>query len=92
MRKIIFVIAALLLVSILMTGCASDAYKEYTEVNKINYGSASTFAVLYRGFNYAIVYDVETKVMYMFNRYMLTPLLNADGSLKLWKGETYDKR
>mgnify|MGYP000227933551 CR=1 FL=1 len=39
--------------------------------------------------NYTIVYDTETKVMYVYGGYnnssAMTPLYNADGSLKLYK-------
>lgn len=41
-----------------------------------------------RGKNYSIVYDTETKVMYVYGdnyNSSLTPLYNADGSLRLYQ-------
>ena len=48
------------------------------------------YGIIFEGMNYIILYDKETKVMYhmsdvSYNRGNLTPLYNADGTLRVWE-------
>jgi len=42
-------------------------------------------------YDFYIVYDKDTKVMYYlasgFNRAMMSPIYNSDGTVKIWDGE-----
>lgn len=48
------------------------------------------YEVISEGFYYVVIYDRETKVMYHMstgadNKGTLTPLYNADGTLRVWE-------
>lgn len=48
------------------------------------------YKIIFDELNYAILYDKETKVMYhmstgFYNNGNLTPLYNADGTLRVWE-------
>lgn len=61
---------------------------------KANNGNMTApYVKIYSGFDYDIVYDKETMVMYSIStatdsRGVATVMLNADGTPKLWDGET----
>lgn len=91
-RKIFMIIAIIAIIAILticLVSCEneSDTYGfNIKGTNLVCLGTASSFSsksVLY--------YDKDTKVMYMFVKHVygagFTPLYNADGTLKLYKGE-----
>ena len=55
--------------------------------------ATAPYVKVYSGFDYDIVYDRETMVMYSIStatdsRGVATVMLNADGTPKLWNGET----
>ena len=58
-----------------------------------NGNMTAPYVKVYSGFDYDIVYDKETMVMYSIStatdsRGVATVMLNADGTPKLWDGET----
>lgn len=58
-----------------------------------NGNMAAPYVKVYSGFDYDIVYDKDTMVMYSIStatdsRGVATVMLNADGTPKLWDGET----
>ena len=77
MKKILVVIACL---GILLAGCGAG----YTNKEETFY------TVVYSNNSYLVVYDNYTKVMYhmnigSYNRGNITPLYNADGTLRVWE-------
>lgn len=77
MKKIV---AILILLSILLSGCVKTETVPNTE-------ELSRFVqVESTGYRW-VIYDKYTKVMYVEKAYHLTPLYNADGNLLLWDGE-----
>ena len=77
MKKII---AVLILLTILLSGC--------TRTEKIeSISNESRFVQVENTMYRWVVYDKYTKVMYVEKTYYFTPLYNADGSLLLWDGE-----
>lgn len=48
------------------------------------------YETIFEGLNYVILYDRETKVIYhmstgFYNNGNLTPIYNADGTLRVWE-------
>lgn len=48
------------------------------------------YETIFEGLSYVILYDKETKVVYhmstgVYNNGNLTPLYNADGTLRVWE-------
>lgn len=83
MKKII----AIILTAVCLTGC-----RPYAEAIGGDNGG-TLFVVVENRPNYSIVYDAETKVMYAvsngyYNAGTVSVLYEADGTPKLWKGET----
>lgn len=77
MKKLLVVLACIV---VLLVGCGAGY------VNK----EEAFYTVVYSDGSYLIVYDNYTKVMYhmsdgMYNRGNLTPLYNADGTLRVWE-------
>lgn len=84
-----------LLMSILAGGLIlAGAFIASTRYDEYKNGDAPVpYITVYRGNAYDIVYDRETMVMYsvsdtLGNRGVATVMLNADGTPKLWDGET----
>ena len=77
MKKLLVVLACTV---VLLVGCgAGYASKEET-----------FYTVVYSDYSYLIAYDNYTKVMYHmsaggYNGGNLTPLYNADGTLRVWE-------
>ena len=80
-KKILSVVILATFVSVLLTGCNYAILAD--EQPKGNY--ESTFVKVEEGYNYFIVYDKDTKVMYRVTSYSCDPLFNSDGSLKIWE-------
>lgn len=80
-KKILSVTILVLLVSVLLTGCN---YAIITDAKPTG-TYESTFVEVEEGYNYFIVYDKDTKVMYRVTSYGCDPLFNSDGSLKIWE-------
>lgn len=84
MKKILVVIACL---GILLAGCGAG----YTNKEETFYTEEEAFyTVVYSNNIYLVVYDNYTKVMYhmsigSYNRGNITPLYNADGTLRVWE-------
>lgn len=77
MKKLLVVLACIV---VLLVGCGAG----YTSKEETFY------TVVYSDNNYLIVYDNYTKVMYhmsygSYNKGSLTPLYNADGTLRVWE-------
>ena len=77
MKKLLVVLAC---VVVLLTGCGTG----YTNEEETFY------TVVYSNNSYLVVYDNYTKVMYhmtigSYNRGNITPLYNADGTLRVWE-------
>ena len=77
MKKLLVVLACIV---VLLVGCGAGY------VNK----EEAFYTVVYSDGSYLIVYDNYTKVMYhmsdgKYNRGNLTPLYNADGTLRTWE-------
>lgn len=77
-KKCVFLLA---LIAMLLSGCASE---EETET------SGKMFVTVERTWNYSIVYNKETRVMYAvsdgsYNNGTFTLLVNADGTPMIWK-------
>ena len=78
MKKLLVVLAC---VVVLLIGCGAEHEKEEDE---------TFYTVVYSDSSYLVVYDNYTKVMYhmsngSYNRGDLTPLYNADGTLRVWE-------
>lgn len=76
----------IILILLMLTGCATEKKAEETEI----YG---TFKKIDYSLGAYIVYDTETKVEYAvstgsYNYGNYTMLVNADGTPKLYLGET----
>ena len=77
MKKLLVVLAC---VVVLLVGCGAG----YTNKEETFY------TVVYSNNSYLVVYDNYTKVMYhmtigSYNRGNITPLYNADGTLRVWE-------
>ena len=77
MKKLLVVLAC---VVVLLVGCGAG----YTNKEETFY------TVVYSNNTYLVVYDNYTKVMYhmsigSYNRGNITPLYNADGTLRVWE-------
>lgn len=78
MKKLLVVLAC---VAVLLTGCGAGYENEEKD---------PFYTVVYSDNIYLVVYDNYTKVMYhmtigSYNRGNLTPLYNADGTLRVWE-------
>lgn len=89
MKKFIII---LLVSMMLLTGCEVNySYDEEIYLDKFVVAECRTGMV--GGCNVALytVYDCDTKVMYYiwegYNRFGLTPVYNADGSVMVYEGE-----
>ena len=77
MKKLLVVLACIV---VLLVGCGAG----YTNKEETFY------TVVYSNNSYLVVYDNYTKVMYhmnigSYNRGNITPLYNADGTLRVWE-------
>lgn len=87
MKRFIISFIAVFGVSVLLYGCNFDDVSSYTfDQNQ----QEEYFEVLSEGSGYAIVYDTDTKVMYVMaisggNYGDFTMLVNPDGSPKLYE-------
>jgi len=82
MKKTLLIIT-LILLTVILSGCAPTATKEMPQQESI-------FVLVENTMTYCVVYDSETKVMYAVSYYgagsgVFTLLVNADGSPKLWE-------
>lgn len=80
MKKIL---VGLVCIAVLLVGCSA----EYE-----NKAWKTFYTTVYSGYGYLIVYDNDTKVMYYmsngsYNKGSITPLFNADGTLRVWEEE-----
>lgn len=78
MKKLLVVLAC---VAVLLIGCGAGYENEKAE---------TFYTAVYSDNSYLVVYDNHTKVMYhmsagSYNRGNLTPLYNADGTLRVWE-------
>lgn len=78
MKKLLVVLVC---VAVLLIGCGAGYENEKAE---------TFYTVVYSDNSYLVVYDNYTKVMYhmsdgLHNRGTLTPLYNADGTLRVWE-------
>ena len=76
----------IILILLMLTGCGTKTKVEETETERM-------FKKICDGFAASIVYDTETKVEYAvstgtYNYGTYTMLVNADGTPKLYLGET----
>lgn len=94
MKKKIALILVLCVMATMLCSCSTVSYDEAIEDGgKTRLGGY--FTVIkewnYDGEYYYTVYANDTHVMYLFidgyRSYALTPLYNADGTLKIYKGE-----
>ena len=89
MKKITVLIMALLLMCSALTACG-EAEQEQRVVPDEAEHYESTLVVLdgKLGWNLIVtLYDTETKVMYLYNKDGgITPMINADGTPKLYVG------
>lgn len=78
MKKLLVVLVC---VAVLLIGCGAGYENEKAE---------TFYTVVYSANSYLVVYDNYTKVMYhmstgVYNNGNLTPLYNADGTLRVWE-------
>lgn len=81
-KRILACVTAIIIISVLISGCVSDETLSKTS-DMFEYVGYSREA------NSEIVYDAETKVMYavLSNRSMIL-LVDENGKPKLWKGSS----
>lgn len=90
-KKFLTIVICLLLTAFSFTACGNSTVNA-TDSNN-NYNGGNMFTKVKSGLeDFYVVYDNETKVMYAvsdghYNRGVLTMLVNADGTPKLYKGE-----
>ena len=97
MKKLMILITLMIIV---LTGCATYSRYEQSTGQTLNkdYGDGY-FTEIYNWSTtpyYHIVYANDTRVMYIIiegSHYQsgISPLYNADGTLKIYKGEKYDE-
>lgn len=88
MKKI--VLTFLLTATVLAISGCSGTTDEETHVDMSRADTTSTFIEVETYDSFDVVYDKDTKVMYVissgtYNRGNFTMLVNADGTPKLWK-------
>lgn len=91
MKKILICV----LCGILLCGCNKNtATVKESEQNTNSFRGSKSFKVIekFNGGNNLVIYDTKTKVMYLVlndSRYTsaITPLYNADGSLRTYDGK-----
>lgn len=88
MKKI--VLTFLLTVTVLAISGCSGTTDEETHADMSHADTTSTFIEVETYDSFDVVYDKDTKVMYVissgtYNRGNFTMLVNADGTPKLWK-------
>ena len=88
MKKFLIVVMVLALT---LTGCETTR-KSYEDKEKIEYGRFRVIEGYKSDFGVTFVtYDTETKVMYYiidgYQRSGITPIYNADGTVKVYEGE-----
>lgn len=86
MKKIALMIV-LVLLALCLAGCGAEVERQTQAQNIIK----SIFVIVEDTYDWKIVYDRETKVMYAvsdgtYNQGNFTVLVNADGTPKLWEG------
>ena len=74
-----------ILLAVIVTGCGRN---KVPDVGNDRFVDVQKGKIC--GFDYTIVYDSTTKVMYyasdgLYNHFSLCPLYNADGTLMLWE-------
>lgn len=79
-----------ILLAVLLAGC--DARHENEEKKSFYEEKKGFYTVVYFEPLCMIVYDNDTKVMYhmsngSYNKGSITPLFNADGTLRVWEEE-----
>lgn len=86
MKKLLVVLVC---VVVLLVGCGAG-YESEEEDTFYTEEEDTFYTVVYSDSSYLIVFDNYTKVMYhmsdgMYNIGTLTPLYNADGTLRVWE-------
>ena len=84
------VLTFLLIVTVLAISDCSSSMNEETHADMSHADTTSTFIEVETYDSFDIVYDKNTKVMYIissgaYNRGNFTMFVNADGTPKLWK-------
>lgn len=99
MKKKVFMIIAMLTIILIMAVClvacgntqTQDSYSHGFSIQGTTLVCIGTSRGKTLNSLYELYYDKDTKVMYMFVKSGygagLTPMYNADGTLKLYKGE-----
>lgn len=86
MKKVLCLVVFVLIMMVTMVSCNVSTLVEHVKTQ-----NTSMFLEVERSVHWRIVYDRETKVMYavsLGDSYgHFTPLLNADGTPKLYRGE-----
>lgn len=90
-KKILLVFLTILLMVIFLTGCDSSATRNGQDNFMVVDNEYIQLETLSNNDGCVIAYDKETKVMYMcvsgYSEMGITPIYNADGSLKLYQEE-----
>ena len=89
-KKFLTIVICLFMIIFGLIACATSTVNATDSNNNYNGGNMFT-KVESRLDNFYVVYDNETKVMYavsdgLYNRGVLTMLVNADGTPKLYEG------
>lgn len=89
MKKIICVLLCAICISLVFTGCHSET----SDIPTKDIGEYYTVVYKDKLNGYAIVYDIDTKVMYnyslgMYNTGTLTLLVNADGTPRVYNDKS----
>ena len=75
-------VCLLLAATLALSGCAIEPDENSEQEN------SSTITTVEQSFNYRIIVDTETGVMYVkWTDAGIIPMFNADGTLKIWEGD-----
>lgn len=95
MKRIFVALLTVLILS--LTACGRSAYQKDELINNtlfnqfviVKHDEYNTMTCDWHDFY--IIYDKDTKVMYYlangFNRAMMSPIYNSDGTVKIWDGK-----
>ena len=84
-KQFILISIILTLIVFMFSSCESQDIFTDTYFNRVYAEYDCTYDGSVTGGPYAIIYDTETKVMYFVSDGKMSPLYNADGSLKLYR-------
>ena len=82
--KKLYILLLVVFICAVLAGCAGKV--DECEIAQRLTNEDDMFVVIYEGLNGIVFVDKDTGVMYFYRTRCITPLYNADGSLRIWEG------